>query len=47
MTQDNKNQWSPKHDALVKKTINISGKAMGLKSPNDVIEHLESLGSRS
>ncbi|WP_299293110.1 hypothetical protein [Nitrosopumilus sp.] len=47
MEQDNKKEWSSKHDELVKKTISTSGKPMGFKSPANVIKHLESLGSRS
>lgn len=47
MQKEKKDEWSPKHDALVKKTIITSGKPMGFKSPESVIKHLESLGNRS
>jgi len=40
-------KWSEKHDELLKKVVLTSGKPMGFKSPESVIQHLESLGNRS
>lgn len=38
-------EWSAKHEELLKKVMVTSGKPMGLKSPDKVIKHLESLGN--
>ena len=35
-----KKEWSAKHEKLLKKTMLTSGKPMGLKSSDKVIEHL-------